>query len=958
MHNLKIIIIRTKKLTNIDTNNDNNIYLTDTIITNNSNKLSSLFVGKIYNIKGVCMLKLKNIVKQYTTGDITVNALDDVSITFRKSEFVSILGPSGCGKTTMLNIVGGLDRYSSGDLIINGKSTKEYKDKDWDTYRNHSIGFVFQSYNLIPHQTVLENVELALTLSGVSKEERRQRAIDVLTKVGLKDKLKNRPNQLSGGQMQRVAIARALVNDPEIILADEPTGALDTASSVQVMELLKEISKDKLIIMVTHNPELAQKYSTRIIKLLDGKVIDDSSPYDDEQEKATDTLNTDTVDNNDNATSSINKSTKKKRMSFFTALSLSLKNILTKKARTFLVSFAGSIGIIGIALVLAISSGFSTYINKMQEDTLSTYPISISSKSVDFSSVIESMFLKHNTDDKTDHDLDGVYPKENISGIINSVGSTTSANNLNKFYDYIQAHQTELNKYVNAIQYTYRLNLAYANNSGTEINPSQTMMQMIIQYALLFLENKTGATATQLPNGSYQITIAKDANGNDVTNYTFFDQYPELEYIKIALQNSGTCNISADKVIELSFRIIGVDMSGSSSGSSSFSFRGGNIFYEMLNNEELINSQYNLLGTNSKFPTESNEALLVLDKNNEVDDYALYALGLLSKSDMDNILNDLINNTKTNKKPIDYDSIIGKTYTVLDACDYYLTNEDGSLQLDTDGNPIDFRSYLKTNPVMYYTYYKQAVEKSPNKLTIVGIVRLNDTTDAGSLSTGIAYNYKFTQQMVNYRNNSAAAKSTLVTSVDKLSLNTPDSINIYVNTFEAKDKIKKFIQEYNDQAEKDDRITYTDYIDLIMSTVSVIINAITYVLIAFVSVSLIVSSIMIGIITYISVIERTKEIGVLRSVGASKRDVKRVFTAESFIIGLTSGLFGIIVSLILILPINLVLKHFTGLSGLASLPILGSVILVLISVTLTFIAGLIPANIAAKKDPVKALRTE
>lgn len=926
------------------------------------------------------MLELKNIVKQYITGDTTVNALDDVSIAFRKSEFVSILGPSGCGKTTMLNIVGGLDRYTSGDLVIGGKSTKEYKDKDWDTYRNHSVGFVFQSYNLIPHQTVLENVELALTLSGVSKEERRERAIDVLTKVGLKDKLKNKPNQLSGGQMQRVAIARALVNDPEIILADEPTGALDTTSSVQVMDLLKEISNDKLIIMVTHNPELAEKYSTRIIRLLDGKVIDDSNPYTMEQydneitnlnkeSNSTDSNNAEKSTQEENTTSddststdhqlpTLNKTGKKKRMSFFTALSLSLKNLLTKKARTFLVSFAGSIGIIGIALVLAISSGFSTYINKMQEDTLSTYPITISSKSVDFSSIVKSMFLNHSSSDSADHELDGVYPKENISNIINNVGSSTSSNNLNKFYNYISEHKTELDGYVNAIQYTYRLSLDYALEDGTAINPSQTMLQMIVQYALLFLENKTGATTTQLPTGNYQINIATDENNNDITKYSFFDEYPEIAFIKTSLQNTGKCELNSQQVLMLSFKIIGIDMGSSSGSGSSYSFGRANIFYEMLDNEKLIKSQYDLLGAQSKYIEDKNEAILVLDKNNEVDDYVLYALGLLDKSDMEAILRNLINEDKTHKKSIDYNSIIGKTYTVLDDCDYYLTNEDGTLTLDSAGKPIDFRTYQTTDPVKYYTYYKNAVDNSPNKVKIVGIVRLNDTTDAGSLNTGIAYSHEFTKQMVEYRNQSAAALSDLVTDVSTLKLDTPDSINIYVNTFEAKDKIKKFINTYNDNSEKDDRITYTDYIDLIMSTVSVIINAITYVLIAFVSVSLIVSSIMIGIITYISVIERTKEIGVLRSVGASKKDVKRVFTAESFIIGLTSGLFGILISLILILPINLVLKHFTGLSGLATLPILGSVILVLISVTLTFIAGLIPANIAAKKDPVKALRTE
>lgn len=903
------------------------------------------------------MLQLNNIKKSYKMGDNVVEALKGISIEFRKSEFVSILGPSGCGKTTLLNIIGGLDRYDDGDLTINGKSTKEYTDKDWDLYRNHSIGFVFQSYNLIPHQTVLENVELALTLSGVSKEERRKRATEVLSKVGLKDKLNNKPNQLSGGQMQRVAIARALVNDPEIILADEPTGALDTESSVQVMELLKAISKDKLIIMVTHNPELAHNYSSRIVRLLDGKLIDDSLPFkkqEDPNEKPLLSVANDT----ELSKRELNKKNKKKRMSFWMALSLSFKNLLTKKGRTTLVSFAGSIGIIGIALVLAISTGFNTYITKMQEDTLSTYPIEVKAKNVGFESILASMMMDNTTTGNADHDKDAVYLKENITKMLDSVGSNLGTNNLDKFYAYILEHKDELMQYCTAIQLTYNLDLEFYSQNLNEyglndnVQPnSMALMKMIVSYSLDYFADKTKLDVTKLGGGNYQISKNNESDptfilsyGDDlkfIYNAVFDEESPEY--------NPAGITLNSEQVFSLVFTIMNLGTAPSGSAMSSM-LGTKKIFYEMIDNVELINSQYDLIGTNAKFPENANEALLVLDKNSEVDDYVLYALGILSDEEMEKVFKGLISGNKYTAK-INFDDIIGNySYKILDECDYYF-------DIDNSGTLVDIRELKESNPMVYLNFYKKALQECANEVKIVGILRLNEQTDNGSLTTGVAYLNKFTDQMIAYHNTHAATLDSLVTSVNQISKDKPASIALYVNSFESKASVKAFIDNYNKQASNDDQIAYSDYVDLIMSTVSTIINAITYVLIAFVSVSLIVSSIMIGIITYISVIERTKEIGVLRSVGASKRDVKRVFTAESFIIGLFSGVLGILISVLLIIPINLILQSLTGIWGLASLPILGAVILILISVALTFIAGLLPAQSAAKKDPVIALRS-
>ena len=919
------------------------------------------------------MLKLDNIKKIYELGDQKVNALNGVTVEFRKSEFVSILGPSGCGKTTMLNIIGGLDRYTSGDLIINNKSTKEYKDKDWDTYRNHSIGFVFQSYNLIPHQTVLENVELALTLSGVSKQERRKRAVDVLIRVGLGDKIKNKPSQLSGGQMQRVAIARALVNDPEIILADEPTGALDSTTSVQIMELLKEISKDKLIIMVTHNPELAETYSSRIIKLLDGEVIDDNNPYKEEEKKKEKKLISVSDDEDLNKTE-LKKKAKKNKMSFWTALSLSFKNLLTKKARTILVSIAGSIGIIGIALILAISSGFSVYINRMQEDSLSSYPITIEAKNIDFTSVMMQMFLQdENVIDKNNED-GKIYSNKTISKMMNSVGTNLKPNDLEKFKKYIEENKSEIEDKVSAIQYTYDIGMEFYGEQKTPAYPtevgSSSIMDMITKYALIYFGKETKIQVTEnFENGSWKM------KGDENSNFKSMEDFETIKPIIDDLKAYNEVTLDQGTIVKFVFEILGFTqddmqtmMSGGDSSSNSMMSMGAKIFSEVLNNEEFIKSQYDLVG--GTFATKPNEAMLVLDKNNELTDYNLYALGIMSSEQLSQSLNALVYEQK-DPVSIDFDDVINKKeYRVLAESDYYRAIT-GAMELEgfTDGDIIDIRT-LKiknfdptkmsqytpaqlNNYNIYLTEYAKALNETQNKITIVGILRPNERTENGSIKSGVIYLPSFTEQMVNYYSESVGVTSEELEDVDT---KTPDSIKIYVNSFESKETVVNFISKYNENAEQGDEISYTDMVGILMGTISTIITSITYVLIAFVSVSLVVSSIMIGIITYISVIERTKEIGVLRSVGASKKDVKRVFTAESFIIGLASGVFGILVSFLLTIPINILLKHFTGIWGVANLPILGSVILILISIFLTFIAGLIPAKAAAKKDPVIALR--
>ncbi len=874
------------------------------------------------------MLQLKDIVKQYKTGDTSVDALKGVSLTFRNSEFVSILGQSGCGKTTLLNIIGGLDQYTSGDLIINGKSTKKFKDRDWDTYRNHSIGFVFQSYNLIPHQTVLANVELALTLSGVSRAERRKRAIEVLGKVGLSDQLYKKPNQMSGGQMQRVAIARALINDPDILLADEPTGALDSVTSVQIMELLKEISKDRLIIMVTHNPELAEQYSSRIIRLLDGKVIDDSRPYKHAGEKVL---------------SAVNKEKgKMKSMSFGTALGLSMNNLMTKKGRTFMTAFAGSIGIIGIALILSLSSGFQAYIDKVQEDTLSNYPITLQDETMDMSAMLGSMSGEMEAEAET-YDDDVVRPMVMMTEMYNAMVAEKQANNLGEFKKYLLDEANGFGELTTAIQFSYDANMRIygtdVNGKTIQVNPSTVMSTMGMDSMMSMYDTMSSMSAMGAMGGT--------------------------------------------------------DM---------------DAFCELLDNQELLESQYDVVA--GKWPESKEELVFVITEKNYIMDTALFTLGLKDQKLLENFTE--AKQIEDDGRTFTYDELLNQTYKVVLNTDFYSYNEELGYwedfsesetyltQMLSDAMELKVVGIVRPKPDAVATsitgtvgYTKELTEYIITETAKQDIVKAQQETPDTDVLTGKPFSdsdaaddvqnapmdmstltpeqqaYLATltpeelQMMQEQYAQAAVSKATYdgnMALFGVADLNKPSTINIYPIDFESKDFIEDKIQEYNDAMEADgkeaNKITYTDYIGIMMSSISTIINVISYVLIAFVSISLVVSSIMIGIITYISVLERTKEIGILRSIGASKKDISRVFNAETMIVGLVSGLLGVGVTVLLTIPINAVIYYFSEIPNVAKLPAVGGTILVVISVTLTLIAGLIPSRVAAKKDPVEALRTE
>lgn len=886
------------------------------------------------------MLKLKHIFKDYQAGESTVNALKDINIEFRKNEFVSILGPSGCGKTTLLNIIGGLDRYTKGDLSINGKSTKEFKDNDWDSYRNHSIGFVFQNYNLIPHQSVLSNVELALTLSGVSKAERRQRAVDALTKVGLADQIKKKPTQMSGGQMQRVAIARALVNNPDILLADEPTGALDSETSVQIMEILKEISKDRLIIMVTHNPDLAKEYSTRIIRLFDGSIVNDSNPYEVAE------FSTAKQDTGKGLTKKQKKRMPKTSMSFFTALSLSLNNLMTKKTRTFMTAFAGSIGIIGIALILSLSSGIQTYIDKVQKDTLSSYPITIEAESVDVTSLLTSMTDISNKE--VDHELDKIYSNTVMMDMMTTMLAEVQKNNLEAFKQHIENPDNEISQHISSISYGYDMDLNIYSSDTTDgieqVNPS---------------------------------TIFDNLYGG----------------------NTGM---------------------GQGTMPSMYS-SGPKVWEEMLGNQELLDSQYDVIS--GKWPTDYHEVVLIVDEQNEISDMVMYALGLLDSDEIDKIMKAAQNGEVYESKQASYtyEEIMSRTYRLVLGSDYYQHDEktdtwsdmrddeaymkeliNNSLELKIVGivrpkedavstsmtGAIGYKSSLTeyvVDSVNESDIVKQQL-KTPDKDIFSGIAFDNGaedkkptieevnayvaTLDEEQQAQMNAYMQTMTEEqiieMFADKIKPATTEATYEGNLNQLGvvdLNKPSTINLYASTFEEKEAIADGIEAYNlkmtEEGKEEYKIQYTDFVGLMMSSISSIINVISYVLIAFVAISLVVSSIMIGIITYISVLERTKEIGILRSIGASKKDISRVFNAETMIVGFVSGALGILVTVVLNIPINMIIKALSGITGVsAALPIGGAVILVAISMILTLIAGLIPSKIAAKKDPVVALRSE
>ena len=871
------------------------------------------------------MLKLENIKKDYVTGDTTVHALKGVSIEFRKNEFVSILGQSGCGKTTLLNIIGGLDNYTDGDLIISGKSTKTFKDRDWDNYRNHSVGFIFQSYNLIPHQSVLSNVELALTLSGVSKAERRRRAKEALEKVGLDDQLSKKPNEMSGGQMQRVAIARALVNNPEILLADEPTGALDSETSLQIMDLLKEIAKDRLVIMVTHNPDLAKEYSTRIVRLLDGNIIDDTMPYTSENEQYKDEGNQ-----------------KRPSMSFFTALSLSLNNLMTKKTRTFLTAFAGSIGIIGIALILSLSSGVNAYIASVEEETLSSYPITIEQTGMDISNLVSDLMDESKEAAESEKEPDRIYSNNIMTDMMSTMVNGLSSNNLSLLKKHIE-ETPEFKENSSEIEYQYSTVMNIYTEDGKRVNPNTVLSTLF----------------------------------------------------------GGSSSENSAKVTPMS------------------AFRNTEVWNRLFDNTELLEKQYDIVA--GHMPENYNEIVLVVDKNNRISDYTLYSLGLKDSAELEEMMKKAQAGEKieaTEEVSYSYDDILSLKFKLLCNTDYFEKNADGTwtdktsdelyvqskLQnaeditvvgiirpseesvTDATSGFVGYRSDLmehlisKVNDSEIVKEQKENSDKNiftgrpfesnTENMTYDGLIAYITTLPEDKQAEYNAYigqmkaSNMSDEQIVERFKSAIETEDSSATFDGNLSLmgvsdlDEPSAINIYPKDFEAKETVSDLITDYNNKAEDQNKITYTDYIGLMLSSVTTIINAISYILIAFVSISLVVSSIMIGIITYISVLERTKEIGILRAMGASKRDVSRVFNAETLIVGFVAGAIGIGITLLLLIPANAIIAVLTDISGLAALPIEGGIALVVISMLLTFIAGLFPAKIAAKRDPVKALRSE
>lgn len=881
------------------------------------------------------MLELINIKKTYGKDESAVEALKGINIKFRESEFVSILGQSGCGKTTLLNIIGGLDQYTSGDLIINGVSTRDYKDADWDTYRNHSIGFIFQSYNLIPHQTVLANVELALTLSGISPNERRKRAVQALDKVGLRTQMHKRPNQLSGGQMQRVAIARALINNPDILLADEPTGALDSDTSVQVMDLLKEIAKDRLVIMVTHNPELAEQYSTRIIKLRDGNLVDDSDPFDGRRE--------DGGFMQDYSRRS-NGRKKKASMSFLTALSLSFNNLMTKKGRTFLTSFAGSIGIIGIALILAVSTGVNAYIQSIEESTMSSYPIQIQQSTINASSMMATLMQNANSSGAP-KDPNKIYSSDIMVTMMSSMTTSISQNDLAKFKKYIES-TPEFYEYCSDIKYSYPLemNMYLLQEDGTYKNSSKGMTDLVSNMGM------SGSSMEMIKNMN-----AMMGSMGSITGWT-----------------------------------------------------------ELTGNVQTISKDYTLV--DGRYPENQNEIVLIVNENNQISDYTLYVLGIRDAAELEEYLKHAMEAYITGKEntyviestSYTFDEIYDFEFKVLLDSDHFVLENDKIRELDSSNESDqailndrlagalelkivgiikptdDSLAMANIGTIGYMSDLRETVITRGNKSDVVKAQMANNEVD---MFTGIRFDSvgltiddipfvkdilekypsaeasAIINQILNYVNKDRVTENTYSGNLKKLGyidMNDPTMISIYPKDFESKEKVAALIQQYNDmQTDEDDQITYTDTVALLMSSVTTIVDAISYVLIAFVAISLVVSSIMIGIITYISVLERTKEIGILRAIGASKRDIGRVFNAETLFVGFVAGLIGIICSLGLIVIINIILYNLTGIAALkAVLEPLPAIILVGISMVLTFVAGLFPSKTASNKDPVIALRTE
>ena len=981
------------------------------------------------------MLTLKNITKDYTAGDSAVHALKGVSIDFRESEFVAVLGPSGCGKTTLLNISGGLDQYTSGDLVINGRSTRDYGDKDWDTYRNHSIGFVFQSYNLIPHQSVLANVELALTISGISREERRERAVKVLERVGLGDQIYKKPNQRSGGQMQRVAIARALINDPDILLADEPTGALDSETSVQVMDLLKEVAQDRLVIMVTHNPELAERYATRTVRLLDGEIIGDSDPYDGSK-----------------AAQRSNEGKKRPSMSFLTALSLSLNNLMTKKGRTILTAFAGSIGIIGIALILSLSNGIQTYINQVQEDTLSTYPLTIESEAADLSSMIEAMTGA--AGDGEEHERDAVYSNVILYDLMDNLMSMdTETNDLKSFKEFLDAGGGGINEFTSAIQYEYDPNFnIYTKDSDGNIVESDVVTLLNELMASMYGGDFSSYFDTM---GDFYSSFESwqemlPGENGELINQTLLDQYDVIygswpqdydEVVLIVNQNNEVSDLvlytlglrteeeltssleaymngetvdaeveswSYEELCGLTFKLVGwydhyvydsatgtyPDVSGTEAGldylyenndvgiplkisgivrqnedavagmmSGAIGYTSGLIdrVIEQAEGSDVVSAQMAdpdtdvILGL--PFATGEEVEPTGDELRAEVDEY-IAGLDTAGQAEL---------YTEISSTPSDdyLDAAVEQALSELTREDIEGMMLDGyAEEMGVDADSLrDYVAQMDDETLMSYVedmareaVAQQYAEAAQQQLSALSQQQLAAALAINGLSDW-QYEYVY-ENLMPARYSESTYEQNLET-LGYIDIASPDSINLYASTFADKDEIARIIDEYNASADEEQQISYTDYVALLMSSVSTIINAISYVLIAFVAISLVVSSIMIGIITYISVLERTKEIGILRAIGASKRDVANVFNAETLIEGLASGALGIAVTLLLIIPINAIVQHLTGIASLrAILPTSGAVALILISMLLTYIAGLIPSRFAARRNPVEALRTE
>ena len=969
------------------------------------------------------MLQLRNIKKDYMVADTRVHALKGIDLEFRESEFVAILGHSGCGKTTLLNIIGGLDRFSAGDLIINGRSTKKFTDADWDAYRNHSIGFVFQAYNLIPHQTVLSNVELALTISGVPHSERRRRAEEALRRVGLGDQLQKKPNQMSGGQMQRVTIARALVNNPDILLADEPTGALDTETSVQIMELLKEISKDRLIIMVTHNPELAEQYAGRIIRLKDGLITDDSDPYHEEQITAQ------------------GRRMKRTSMSFMTALSLSLNNLMTKKARTLLTAFAGSIGIIGIALIMSLSNGIQNYIDKVQEDTLSSYPITIQAESVDMTGMMTSLMGIQAADAQNRHDRDAVYSSTIMYDLMNSmVSAEKETNNLRDFKAFLDANSGGIRDYISSVQYSYDLDMnLYAEDPDGNIVKTDIVQLLQETMSTIYGGNYSSFFSTygqyysianvwqeMLPGEQdglvnpllydqydllyghwperYDEAVLVVDDNNEISDLVLYAlglksnatvaedmqsflaaesvekkqeswSYEELcsksfRYIYPAdtwrIEDGETVDLTAEQLglkslyrDGLEVRLVGVirqsadALSGMMTGAIGYTHALVEHIMETAETKPLVRQQLADPETDVfsglPFLDDENEALSKSRKREAAKEYIagatekeiaeLYVTYMCEPDET--TLNDMLDEQLEGMDRADIEK------TVLD---YYPEYRSMLEDLDDDTLFDYIRQMMSEQVKTRYAAEMRALYEQLSDRQLAAdfeLLSLNDDDYLWIYDNAMPPVY---------------AELTLKETLKKLGyvdLNSPSAINLYASTFENKDSISEAIEEYNENVPEEDEIHYTDMVALLMSSITTIINVISYVLIAFVGISLVVSSIMIGIITYISVLERTKEIGILRAIGASKRDISRVFNAETFIVGLAAGLIGILVTVLLNIPINIIVHDLTGIMAInSSLPVLGAVFLVLISVVLTFLAGLIPSGVAAKKDPVIALRSE